>query len=311
MRRLAIGLVVLAGLSLCVGCSSADNPSGCGPGQPTVSGKPGTDPVITIPEGKPGDGLVVCQLGSGTGQVVESSDYVLVNVEGKVWQGNRSVVDSYTNRAPQGLPLSTAMPAWQHLAGSHVGSRVMMVVPPKDGFGSAGNPAASVTATDTLVFVFDVLRAIAPTAAADGTPQPYHPTADQPSVKDGPHGPDVTVPTTSKPPDKLTTTILRRGSGPPILNGQTVVTQYNGVNWRTGKQFDSSWQHGVPQAFVLGAGQVLPGWEQGLGGLPVGSQVLLTVPPALGYGQAGKPPAVEGNDTLVFVIDVVAAVSGD
>jgi peptidylprolyl isomerase len=310
MRRLAMGLVVLAGLSLCVGCSSSDSPSGCGPGQPTVSGKPGTDPVITIPDGKPSDGLVVCQLGAGTGQAVKASDYVLVNVEGKVWQGNRSVVDSYTNRAPQGLPLSTAMPAWQHLAGSRVGSRVMMVVPPKDGFGSSGNPAASVTATDTLVFVFDVLQAVAPTAAADGTPQPYHPAADQPSVKDGPHGPEITVPTKSKPPDKLTTAILRRGSGPPILSGQTVVTQYSGVVWRTGKQFDSSWQHGVPQTFVLGAGQVLPGWEQGLGGLPVGSRVLLTVPPALGYGQAGKPPAVEGNDTLVFVIDIVAAVSG-
>jgi peptidylprolyl isomerase len=303
-------LAVLTGLSVCVGCSSSDTPAGCGPGQPTVSGKAGTDPVIAIPNGQPSNQLVVCQLGSGTDQVVKSNDYVLLNVEGKVWQGDRSVVDSYTNRAPQGLPLATAMPAWRHLAGMRVGSRVMMVVPPKDGFGPSGNPAASVTGTDTLVFVFDVLGAISPTAAANGTPQPYHPTADQPKVQNGPHGPVITVPTKAKPPDKLTVTVLRRGSGPAILNGQTVVTQYTGVVWRTGKVLDSSWQRGIPQTFVLGAGQVLPGWEQGLGGLPVGSRVLLTVPPSLGYGQAGNPPNVDGTDTLVFVIDIVTAVSG-
>jgi peptidylprolyl isomerase len=58
---------------------------------------------------------------------------------------------------------------------------------------------------------------------------------------------------------------------------------------------------------VLGAGQVLPGWDNGLGGLPVGSRVLLVIPPALGYGQAGHAPYIGSNDTLVFVIDIVAA----
>jgi peptidylprolyl isomerase len=235
---------------------------------------------------------------------------VLLNVEGKAWAGNRSVVDSYTNRQPQGLPLSTALPAWRRLAGQRVGGRVLMVVPPKDGFGSAGNPAASVTGTDTLVFVFDVLQALPATVAASGVPQSYHPSATQPTVTDGPHGPTIRVPSGAKPPDKLTLTVLRKGSGSPILNGSTVVTQYTGSVWRTNKPFDSSWQRGFPQTFVLGAGQVLPGWEQGLGGLSVGSRVLLTVPPSFGYGPAGHPPDVGATDTLVFVIDIVAAVSG-
>jgi peptidylprolyl isomerase len=71
--------------------------------------------------------------------------------------------------------------------------------------------------------------------------------------------------------------------------------------------FDSSWARGFPLAFVLGAGQVIAGWEQGLGGHTVGSRVLLTVPAALGYGNAGRPPDINGTDTLVFVVDIIAA----
>jgi peptidylprolyl isomerase len=59
---------------------------------------------------------------------------------------------------------------------------------------------------------------------------------------------------------------------------------------------------------VLGSGQVLRGWETGLRDLPVGSRVLLIVPPKLGYGQAGNRPDVGAHDTLVFVIDILAAV---
>ena len=311
MRRLAVGVAGLLLLTVCAACSSSSDPptAGCGPNLPTVSGATGSDPVISIPNGKPADRLTVCRLGSGTDQVVRPNDYVLVNVEGKVWAGDRTVVDSFTDRAPQGLPLSTAMPAWRKLAGQTVGSRVLMVVPPAEGFGTSGNPAAGVTGTDTLVFVFDVLSALSPGATASGTPQPYHPTATQPRVGTGPHGPTITIPHGVKPADKLAVTVLRKGSGPPITNGQTVVTQYAGVVWRTGKEFDSSWQHGFPESFVLGAGQVLPGWEQGLGGMPVGSRVLLVVPPEFGYGSAGQPPDVDGGDTLVFVIDILAAVS--
>lgn len=300
------GLLTL--VSALSGCSSsADQPVGCGSGLPTVSGAPDSDPVITMPNGDPSGSLAVCAVRSGTGSVIKASDYVLFNIEGKAWAGNRSVVDSYTDRQPQGLPLSTAMPAWRHLAGQRVGSRVMMVVPPKDGFGPQGNPAANVTGTDTLVFVFDVLQAIPANAAAAGTPVAYHPTAAQPKVTEGPKGPTITIPKGASPPGKLTVTVLRKGSGQPITAGKTVVTQDTGVVWRTGKQFDSSWQRGFPQTFVLGSGQVIPGWAEGLGGMPVGSQVLLIVPAAFGYGPSGHPPDITGNDTLVFVVDIVAA----
>ena len=65
---------------------------------------------------------------------------MLFNVQGKVWAGDREVVDSYTDRQPQGLPLRSpsALPAWRQLAGQRVGSRVLMVVPPRYGFGRRG-----------------------------------------------------------------------------------------------------------------------------------------------------------------------------
>jgi peptidylprolyl isomerase len=161
--------------------------------------------------------------------------------------------------------------------------------------------------TDTLVFVFDLLGTMRTNARAEGTAIPYDPGADMPRVSFGSHGPVITVPSRVTPPKKLVAKVLVRGHGKPILNGQTVVAQYSGVVWSSGKVFDSSWQRGFPESFVLGAGQVLAGWEQGLGGVPVGSRVLLIVPPSLGYGRQGDAPDVSAHDTLVFVVDIVAA----
>jgi peptidylprolyl isomerase len=298
--------VALAGAALaaCGGGGSGDPP---GP-VPGVSGRFGTDPVITIPNGNPSRDLIVQTVIPGHGPVVDPGDYVLFNVEGKVWAGDREVVDSYTDRQPQGLPLKSAIPAWRHLAGQHVGSRVLMVVPPRYGFGAQGDPQANIMGTDTLVFVFDVVATVHHGAHAQGTAVPYRPGAGQPAVSWRAGDPVITVPARAKPPARLVSQILVRGHGKPILNGQTVVAQYTGVVWSSGKVFDSSWQRGFPESFVLGAGQVLSGWEQGLGGLPVGSRVLLTVPPNLGYGQAGDPPDVSSNSTIVFVIDILAAV---
>jgi peptidylprolyl isomerase len=298
--KVFLGVLVLGAVA--TGCSGASaDPA------PTVTGAFGADPVIAIPNGQPSKDLEVNTLIQGKGPVVAADDYVLLNVEGKVWAGNRMVVDSFTDRQPQGLPLSTAMPAWRKLAGARVGSRVMMIVPPKDGFGAAGNPQASIMGSDTLVFVFDVVDAIGKNTGANGVPVPYHPGTTMPVVGQDKHGPTITVPTKAAPPATLTSTVLRQGNGPKIISGDTVVTQYVGAVWRTGKTFDSSWTREVPQAFVLGAGQVVAGWEQGLGGHTVGSRILLTVPAALGYGDQGKPPDINGTDTLVFVVDIIAA----
>jgi peptidylprolyl isomerase len=302
MRRYLLAMLLLLAGAIMAGCGGNPGPV------PAVNGKFGSDPVITIPNGNPSRSLIVQTLIQGSGPAVKPSDYVLFNVQGKVWVGDRQVVDSYTNHQPQGLPLSTTLPAWRQLAGQQVGSRVMMVVPPKDGFGPKGNPAANIQGGDTLVFVFDVLGTMPDSARASGTVIPYHPGPGMPAVGFGPHGPVITVPSNTAPPGNLVSQVLIRGHGQPIVAGDTVVTQYTGVVWRTGKMFDSSWSRKIPQSFVLGAGQVIPGWEQGLGGLPIGSRVLLVIPPALAYNRAANPPYIKSGDTLAFVIDIVAAV---
>jgi FKBP-type peptidyl-prolyl cis-trans isomerase len=296
--------------------------TGCGSGTPipTVTGSFGTDPAVAIPAGKPSGDLQVQTVIKGHGPVVRSNDYVIMNVEGRVWAGDRLVIDTYVHRQPQAVPLAGGMPAWRSLAGQQVGSRVLMVVPPKDGFGLRGNSQLNVMGGDTLVFVFDILRAVPAGAAAGGVPRPYQAGAGMPRVTwfSGTHspgghshsrGPLITVPKAA-PPKELVVKLLRRGTGPRILNGQTVAVQYTGVVWRTGKVFDSTWARGYPLGFLLGTGQMIPGWDQVLGGLPVGSRVLAIIPPQLAYGNAAQPPYIKSGDTLVYVIDIVAAVQG-
>lgn len=304
LRRCVLFTVLLLAVATAAGCGSGSSP-GLVPG---VSGRFGADPLITIPSGHPAGSLIVQTVLPGHGPVVQPDDYVLFNVEGKVWAGDRMVVDSYTDRQPQGLPLQSGLPAWRHLAGQRVGSRVLMVVPPRYGFGRKGDPQANIMSTDTLVFVFDLLGAMPQHGQAAGAALPYRPGPGLPGVTQGGHGPVITIPAKATPPGRLVRQVLIRGPGQPVQDGQTVVVQDTGVVWRTGKVFDSSWTRGFPESFVLGSGQVIPGWDTGLRGLPVGSRVLLILPPKLGYGQAGNRPDVGAHDTLVFVIDILAAV---
>ncbi len=93
-----------------------------------------------------------------------------------------------------------------------------------------------------------------------------------------------------------------------VKKGNYLVVQYTGMNWRTGKVFDSSWSRSEPWATVIGEGQVIKGWDTGLVGQTVGSRVLLVIPPADGYGKTGSSSAgIKGTDTLVFAIDILSA----
>jgi len=118
--------------------------------------------------------------------------------------------------------------------------------------------------------------------------------------------PKVTVPD-GAPPKKLEEKELVEGTGPEAKSGDEVTVQYVGVNYKTGKEFDASWDRGEPFSFTLGAGEVIPGWDQGVAGMKVGGRRELIIPPELGYGSAGSPPAIPPNETLIFVVDLLAA----
>jgi peptidylprolyl isomerase len=116
--------------------------------------------------------------------------------------------------------------------------------------------------------------------------------------------PKVTVPD-GAPPAQLETKDLIEGEGAEAKAGDEVTVQYVGVNYKTGKEFDASWDRGEPFAFQLGAGMVIPGWDQGVEGMKVGGRRELIIPPELAYGSTGSPPAIPPNETLVFVVDLV------
>lgn len=107
--------------------------------------------------------------------------------------------------------------------------------------------------------------------------------------------------------DSLVTQTLIKGSGKTLTDSDTAVVKYTG--WLTnGKQFDSSWDKNTTfDADLSASGQIISGWKQGLIGQTVGSQVLLVIPPDLGYGADGSGDTIPGNSTLVFVIDILAA----
>lgn len=117
--------------------------------------------------------------------------------------------------------------------------------------------------------------------------------------------PNVTVPD-GAPPKQLEIKDIETGSGAEAKSGDQVTVQYLGVGYDSGEEFDSSWSRSEPFPFSLGAGMVIPGWEQGIEGMKVGGRRELTIPPNLAYGAAGSPPAIGPNETLIFVVDLLA-----
>ena len=98
---------------------------------------------------------------------------------------------------------------------------------------------------------------------------------------------------------------IKKGSGPTAVNGKTIKVHYTG--WLAdGKEFDSSLDLGEPIEFVLGAGKVIKGWDEGVAGMKVGGKRQLRIPPELGYGRRGAPPTIPPNATLIFDVQLVA-----
>ncbi len=115
-----------------------------------------------------------------------------------------------------------------------------------------------------------------------------------------------TATATGTAPTSLVVQPLIQGTGAKVASGQTVVVNYSVWLW-DGTKFDSSWDRGATFPVQnIGQAQVIDGWNQGLVGQTVGSQVLLVVPPSLGYGATAQG-SIPANSTLVFVVDILAA----
>jgi peptidylprolyl isomerase len=314
MRRVAAALSIplIATAAALAGCGSSSSPPASPNTTVTATGTFGKTPTVKIPAQKAGGNLYVKTEVTGSGPALTSKDAFLGNYVVYIWSGktHKLALSTYT-ATPQVLSGKLLPGLTTALEGKKMGSRVLAVLPPKYGYGASGNSQVGITGSDTLVFVVDMIKEYAGTASASGTNLSSGggslPTV---SAKTG-TAPSVQVPTSS-PPSKLVVKTLIKGSGPPVAKGQEVVTQYVGLNWRTRKVFDSSWSRGAPFGFEIGASpaQIIPGWDTGLVGVPVGSRVLLVIPPKDGYGSAGQSSVgIKGTDTLVFVVDVLDAVN--
>ncbi|WP_414943499.1 FKBP-type peptidyl-prolyl cis-trans isomerase [Amycolatopsis sp. cmx-11-32] len=108
-------------------------------------------------------------------------------------------------------------------------------------------------------------------------------------------------------PSDLEKSDITVGEGQEAKSGDTVSVHYVGVSHSTGDQFDASWDRGEPLrfGFGLGAGQVIPGWDQGVAGMKVGGRRQLVIPPHLAYGERGAGGVIKPNETLIFVVDLI------
>jgi peptidylprolyl isomerase len=107
------------------------------------------------------------------------------------------------------------------------------------------------------------------------------------------------------PPEDLQVTDVTVGDGPEANPGSTVKVHYVGVAYSTGDEFDASYNRGAPLEFPLGAGYVIPGWDQGVAGMKVGGRRQLVIPPQLAYGDRGAGGVIGPGETLIFVVDLV------
>ncbi|WP_134764764.1 FKBP-type peptidyl-prolyl cis-trans isomerase [Nocardioides sp. 1609] len=110
---------------------------------------------------------------------------------------------------------------------------------------------------------------------------------------------------TTEPGDELEVRIVEEGDGAEVTAGQTIQADYWGQSYGTEEPFDESYS-GEPFTAQIGVGQLIPGWDQALVGVPVGSRVLLSIPPDLGYGDQDQP-GIPGGSTLYFVLDIISA----
>jgi len=167
---------------------------------------------------------------------------------------------------------------------------------------SGSAPAASApTGSLEAVVPTPAPSPITASAAADGEAYEYMGV----TVTGGPEqAPSIALGPDFAPVTELATGDVWVGEGEAVEPGATVTVQYAGVGQQSRVEFDSSWSRGEPATFSLG--QVIQGWQEGMVGMQTGGRRLLVIPSSMAYGPQGSPPAILPDETLAFVVDLIA-----
>lgn len=329
LRRAAVLLLAPAlGLTL-TACGSSDTAKGFD--AVSVSGDFGQAPSFTFKKtNMTDDDPETKTLVEGSGPTLGDGDQVLVNF---------AVADATTKQTPLttftddsgavGMQVGAAAPSQPQILGDvfvgelskyvksgvKVGSRIAVagqtdkVFP--DMWQTLPQLKYDIGNADGVVLVMDVIGV---DKAPEGATQPAPKWAPKVVVKDGR---PTSLNFSGVPPlgNKLQVATLTKGTGPAVKAGETAAVQYLGQTYKGAKPFDESYSakrflyaatgDKVDPNKAMGT-PVIKGWMQGLVGVPVGSRVLIGIPPALGYGKSAQGP-IPANSTLYFVVDVLGA----
>jgi len=310
---LALAAALVGTLAACSSPANIPTAEGCTPSGSvsdgiTVSGELGSEPTVTFDAPLSVKSTERTVSIEGDGDAAETNDLAVVDYA--VYNATTGLKLEATGYNPAGRLVLTVNEAnllpglLKTVECSTAGSRVVGVVPASEAFGAEGAADIGIGANEALLFVIDI-DSIA-SSVADGEPVAVEddtlPTVEL--AKDG--APTITIPD-AEPPADLKIALLKKGDGTEVGDGDTVTVQYQGVNWNTKTVFDQSWGD-APRSFATTG--VVSGFGQALVGQKVGSQVLVVIPPELGYGPSGgsSDGSISATDTIVFVIDILATI---
>jgi peptidylprolyl isomerase len=240
--------------------------------------------------------------------LADSSRYLTVDLVGATAGDGKVFADTWKADRPLTLRLGTGqlVPGLDTaLDGMAVGARRQVFIPAELAYGSQGDAAQGIGPDADLAFVVDLLSvSAAPRFCSPGQALPKGVIDGKPAAVDTPR----VAPTGSK----ATVEVLEPGDGPKATDASYVTVHYVGVSCWSGRQFDSSWDQGVPITVALPgatptatAFQVIDGWNQGLVGQAQGSLVRIDIPSDAAYGDAGQLPDIGPADPLTFVVRIL------
>ncbi|MDX6372262.1 MAG: peptidylprolyl isomerase [Nocardioidaceae bacterium] len=317
-RRLALVPALLSVCALfltaCGNNSSSDDPFIGGKSYDrldavTISGDVGSEPVVKWKGSMTAGKVETKTLIEGDGEALKGQDDVLAHL----WIGNgysqQTALSTYADKKAELLTVNNQLP--EFLAGirdAKLGSRIAVTASAKEAFGEQGNSGLGIANKDTVLFIIDLVSKVQD--KPEGEQSAYPAWMPTPKFTKGViTGFDFT--NAPAPTADLRRVQLIKGTGPRVKKGQTIAVRYLGEAFGGDKPFDENFGDtgtGKPTTFGIGLGQVIKGWDKALNGVPVGSRVVLEIPPELGYGAEGSPDSgIPKNATLVFMIDILAA----
>ncbi len=304
MRRILLATVAATSLVL-AGCGGGD--SG-GSGLDDVKVSSSKNPKVTVAKGFKVTKTTSKVVKKGGGDKVASGDSIKISLAGVNGTTGKQFDSTYATGKPVTVSLGQGMLDGfnKGLVGQKVGSRVLVAIPPKDGFGATGQPSYNIKKDDTMVFLFDIVAKVPTEVTGTSKKLPD----DLPQLKlDADKHPAGFTETKSmdKKKTKESANVVIQGKGDTVKKGQALTVQYVGQVYPTGPVFDESWSK-QPASFQIGGEGLIKCWNNTLIGQKVGSRVVIVCPADTAYGDSPPEGSKIGKgDTLIFAVDLLDA----